>query len=48
MLEGEVTVNSAVGKIVQIGAGDLVIFSAGLNCKWDVHKAFRKHYRFGD
>ena len=48
LLEGEVTVNSEVGKIMKFGAGDLVIFSAGLNYKWDVHKAVRKHYRIGD
>ena len=48
LLEGEVTVTPEVGETVKFGAGDLVIFPAGLNCKWDVHQAVRKHYRFGD
>jgi uncharacterized cupin superfamily protein len=29
------------------GAGDRVVFAAGLSCKWVVHKAVRKHYKFG-
>ena len=48
LLEGEVTVTPKVGKPVKLGAGDLVIFPAGLNCRWDVHQAVQKHYRFGD
>ena len=36
------------GKPVKFGAGDLVTFSAGMNCRWDVHQAVSKHYRFGD
>ena len=36
------------GQPVKFGAGDLVIFPAGMNCRWDVHQAVRKHYRFGD
>ncbi len=28
--------------------GDLVVFPGSMNCRWDVHKAVRKHYRFGD
>ena len=48
LLEGEVTVTPEVGQPVKFGAGDLVIFPAGMNCRWDVHKAVRKHYKFGD
>ena len=48
LLEGEVTVTPEEGQPVKFGAGDLVIFPAGMNCRWDVHRAVRKHYRFGD
>ncbi len=47
MIEGEVTVTPKGGKPVKFSAGDLVTFPAGMSCKWDVHKAVRKHYRFG-
>ena len=47
LLEGEVTVTPDGGRPVKFGKGDLVIFPAGMNCKWDVHQAVRKHYRFG-
>ena len=33
---------------VRFGTGDLVVFPAGMDCRWDVQKAVRKHYRFGD
>ena len=48
LLEGDVTVTPDGGEPVRFGAGDLVIFPAGMDCRWDVHKAVRKHYRFGD
>ena len=48
LLEGEVTVTPEGGTPVQFGAGDLVVFPAGMDCRWDVKKAVRKHYRFGD
>ena len=48
LLEGEVTVTPVGGQSVKLCAGDLVIFPEGLNCRWDVHHAVRKHYRFGD
>ncbi len=48
LLEGEVTVTPDKGGAVKFGAGDLVTFPAGMACRWDVHKAVRKHYRFGD
>ena len=48
LLEGEVTVTPEEGQSVKFGAGDLVIFPAGMNCRWDVHQAVCKHYRFGD
>ena len=42
------TVTPDGGEPVRFGAGDLVVFSAGMDCIWDVHKAVRKHYQFGD
>ena len=48
LIEGEVTVIPEGGKPIKFSAGDLVTFPAGMNCRWEVHKAVRKHYRFGD
>ena len=48
LLEGEVTVTPEGGEPVKFGAGDFVVFPAGMDCRWDVHKGVRKHYRFGD
>ena len=47
MLEGEVTVNPEGGEPVKFAAGDLVFFPTGMDCRWYVHKAVRKHYLFG-
>ena len=47
LLEGDVTVTPDGGEPVRFGAGDLVCFSAGLSCTWEVHEPVRKHYRFG-
>ena len=47
LLEGDVTVIPDGGEPVRFGAGDLVVFDAGLSCTWDVHAPVRKHYRFG-
>jgi len=47
LLEGDVTVTPEGGEAVRFGAGDLVVFAAGLSCTWDVHASVRKHYRFG-
>ena len=48
LLEGEVTVTPEGGTPVQFGAGDLVVFPAGMDCRLDVQKAVRKHYRFAN
>ena len=48
LLEGEVTVIPKKGQFVKFSAGDMVTFPAGMKCRWKVHKAVRKHYRFGD
>jgi len=42
-----VTVTPDGGASVDFKAGDLVVFPAGMSCKWTIHKAVRKHYRFG-
>jgi uncharacterized cupin superfamily protein len=47
LLDGDVTVTPDGGAPVRLGAGDLVVFEAGLSCIWDVHAPVRKHYRFG-
>ena len=47
LLEGDVTVTPENGDPVRFGAGDLVEFSSGLRCTWQVHQAVRKHYCFG-
>lgn len=47
ILEGDVIVTPDNGAPVSFGKGDLVVFSAGLRCRWKISKAVRKHYRFG-
>ena len=48
ILEGDITVTPNGGEPVSFGVGDLVIFPEGMSCTWEVHKAVRKHYRFGN
>ena len=36
-MEGDVTITPDGGGPVRFGAGDLVVFDAGLSCTWDVH-----------
>lgn len=47
LLEGKVVVTPEGGAPVELSAGDLVVFPAGMNCQWEVEKAVRKHYRLG-
>ncbi|RMD78631.1 MAG: DUF861 domain-containing protein [Gammaproteobacteria bacterium] len=47
LLEGEVVVTPEGGEPVQLAAGDLVTFPAGLACTWEIRRAVRKHYRLG-
>ena len=47
ILEGEVEVTPGEGEPVSFGKGDLVIFSEGLKCIWNIKKAVKKHYKFG-
>ena len=48
LLEGQVTVTPKGEQPVKFSAGDLITFPAGMDCRWEVHKAVRKYYRFGD
>ena len=48
ILEGDITVTPNGGEPVRVGVGDLVIFPSGMSCTWEVHKAVKKHYRFGN
>lgn len=45
-LEGDVVVTPHGGEPVQMGAGDLVTFPAGMSCTWEIRHPVRKHYRF--
>lgn len=48
LLAGRVRVTpEGGGAPVEIAAGDLVTFSQGLSCTWQVLERVRKHYRFG-
>lgn len=46
LLEGDVTV-TAKDDQATFGAGDLVIFPEGLDCKWEVRLPVKKHYKMG-
>jgi len=46
IIEGEVEVETKIGKTVKFGAGDFVSFPKGMNCRWKIKKAVRKHYNF--
>jgi len=48
LLQCEVEVTPHGRELVKSGEGYLVVFPAGLNSRWAVHEAVRKHYRFGD
>ena len=47
-LDGDVTVTPYGGDPGIFCVGDLVVFPARMSCTWEVHKAVRKHYRFGN
>ncbi len=48
LLQSELTVTPEGGEPVKLAEGDLVVFPSGMKCKWDVHRAVRQYYRFGD
>lgn len=47
LLEGKVVVTPEDGAPIELVAGDLVVFPAGMNCQWEIATAVRKHYRLG-
>jgi hypothetical protein len=47
ILEGEAIVTPDGGEPVTIKARDLVNFSQGLKCTWEVVSPIKKHYRLG-
>ena len=47
LFEGEVVVTPDGGEPVTLEPGDLVTFSAGLSCTWEVRRPVRKALRFG-
>ena len=48
LLEGRVTETPLGWDPVKFGAGDLVVFPAGMDYRWDVQEPVRKLYRLGD
>lgn len=46
LLEGKATVTIEDGTNYEFKAGDLVTFSKGLSCEWQIHKEVKKHYQF--
>lgn len=47
ILQGKVKVETEDGESVEFTSGDLVVFPAGLNCKWTIFEDVRKHYNMG-
>ena len=47
LLEGRVIVTPEGGAPVEIAAGDLVTFPAGMTCTWKIVEPLRKRYRLG-
>ncbi|MBU1006502.1 MAG: cupin domain-containing protein [Candidatus Omnitrophica bacterium] len=45
--EGKVNVVTTDGEQVEFGKGDLVTFSKGVKCTWDVKEKIKKVYKFG-
>ena len=46
-LDGDVEVIPEGAEPVRVGKGMLVVFPAGMSCRWKVISPVRKHYRFG-
>ncbi len=47
ILAGEAVVTPEGGTPVLLRRGDLVTFSAGLSCTWEIRQKIRKHYYLG-
>ena len=46
ILEGRVTVTPDGAEPIEIQKGDLVRFTRGMSCKWNITEDIRKHYNF--
>ena len=44
LLEGEVPLTPEGGQPINFSVGNLNTFAEGMNCIWEVHKAFSKYY----
>ncbi|MFH1854779.1 MAG: cupin domain-containing protein [Candidatus Omnitrophota bacterium] len=47
VLEGSVRVVTDDNEAAEFGKGDLVTFSKGVKCVWDVKERIKKLYKFG-
>ncbi len=47
ILEGHATVTDNQGNTISFGQGDWVVFEQGVECKWKIDQAIKKHYKFG-
>ncbi len=47
IIEGEAKIKTEAGESYLIKSGDLVEFSKGLSCEWQIIKSFKKHFRLG-
>ena len=48
IIEGEANIKTQTGENYFIKSGDLVEFSKGLHCEWQIIKSIRKHFRLGE
>ncbi|MBL7073595.1 MAG: cupin domain-containing protein [Candidatus Omnitrophica bacterium] len=47
ILEGNATVCPEDGEFASFGAGDIVVFPAGMKCTWEITVPIRKRYKMG-
>lgn len=47
IISGQAEVESSDGEVVTFGAGDWVVFPAGLACTWRITQDLAKNYHFG-
>ena len=47
ILEGTATVTASDGETLAFGAGDLVEFERGLECRWKIDQKIVKRFQFG-
>ncbi|MEK7990039.1 MAG: cupin domain-containing protein [Thiotrichaceae bacterium] len=46
LLEGEASIELENQKPIMVSAGDLVIFSAGTVCHWNITEDIEKHFKY--